>query len=147
MVQPTRGIRNHNPGNLEYGKFAQAWHATGSDGRFAIFMTMVDGLAAMAALLIAYSNIQDGKGGKIDTVREAISRWAPANENHTAAYIALVCTVLDCNQDDEFDFRDPNFLFWMVTAIGEEENGPAAFSEYVTDFDIMAAVKIALGRA
>src|SRR5262245_2621076 len=124
-----RGIRNNNPGNIEYGTFAKLYGATGPEtlpngtqGRFAVWPTMVGGLRGIAELLIVYSTKPDGKGGKIDTVEEAIQRWAPSNENHTAAYIAFVCTVMDCNKDDEFDFTDPNFLFWMVTGIGEEES-------------------------
>jgi len=140
----TRGIRNQNPGNIEYGPFARKYGATGSDGRFAIFPTMVDGLRAMAELLVVYSTHPDGKGGKIDTVEEAINRWAPSNENHTAAYIALVCTVLECSKDDEFDFTDPSFLFWMLTGIGEEENGPKAFTEAVSDAEIAEGVRMAL---
>lgn len=144
MVALTRGLRNNNPGNIEYGAFTKKYGATGSDGRFATFSTMIEGIRAIAELLVVYSVQPDGKGGKIDTVREAISRWAPSNENHTAAYIALVCTLLDCNQDDEFDFNDPNFLFWMVTGIGEEENGPAAFTHFVSDADIVEGVRLAL---
>jgi hypothetical protein len=144
MLSPTRGIRSRNPGNVEYGAFARKYGATGSDGRFAIFPTMRDGIRALCELLIVYSVKPDGKGGLIDTVEEAINRWAPSNENHTAAYIALVCAVLGCNKDDEFDFTDPNFLFWMATGIGSEENGADVFAQYVTDADIDAGVAAAL---
>lgn len=143
-MAPPRGIRNRNPGNIEYGQFAIRCGATDSDGRFAIFPTMAKGCEAIARLLRHYGTLPDGKGGRIDTVEEAINRWAPSNENHTAAYIALVCTVLECNKDDRFDFNDPNFLFWMVTAIGEEENGPDAFTQNVSDADIDAGVAAAL---
>ena len=46
-----RNVRNNNPGNIEYGDFARAYGATGSDGRFAIFPTMQAGQEAMLALL------------------------------------------------------------------------------------------------
>lgn len=114
--------------------------ATSSDGRFAIFPTMVDGLVALGSLLLVYGKTEDGKGGLIDTVDEAIHRWAPGNENNTEAYIALACAVLDCRRDDRFDFRDPAFQFWMMTAIGTEENG-AAFNVFVTDAELDEAVR------
>jgi len=47
----TRGDRNNNPGNIEYGRFAIAHGATGTDGRFAIFPNAETGSAAMMALL------------------------------------------------------------------------------------------------
>lgn len=143
-----RGLRNNNPGNIEYGPFTRRMGAIGVEtlpngqpGRFAKFPTMVKGLAAVGELLLVYSKTDDGHGGKIDTVEEAINRWAPNNENHTEAYIALACAVLECNRDDRFDFRDPAFLFWMITAIGEEENGSEEFSRYVSDAEIDEAIQ------
>lgn len=46
-----RGDRNNNPGNIEYGPFASAHGATGTDGRFAVFPDWNTGANAMAALL------------------------------------------------------------------------------------------------
>lgn len=80
----SRGIRNNNPGNIEYGDFARRMGATGSDGRFAIFPTMQAGVAAMLALIKGYKQ----KG--IDTISGIISRYAPASENNDGAYIADV---------------------------------------------------------
>lgn len=145
MVTATLGLRNNNPGNIEFGSFAKRYEGVlGEGGRFARFPTMAAGIRALCELLIVYSVQPDGHGGKIDTVKEAIHRWAPSNENHTEAYIAYVCHVLDCNQDDEFDFNNKDFLFWMATGIGEEENGHSAFTQYVTDADIDAGVAAAL---
>jgi hypothetical protein len=47
----TRGDRNNNPGNIEYGPWAKAHGATGSDGRFAIFPDWDTGAQAMSVLL------------------------------------------------------------------------------------------------
>lgn len=47
----SRGDRNNNPGNIEYGPFARAHGATGTDGRFAIFPDAAAGESAMADLL------------------------------------------------------------------------------------------------
>ncbi len=80
-----RGIRNNNPGNIRYGKFARAHGATGADaGGFAIFPTMAAGERAMADLLQVYRS--QGR----DTIAAIVSKWAPNSENDTAAYIASV---------------------------------------------------------
>ncbi len=79
------GLRNNNPGNIRYGKFAQAHGATGRDSSgFAIFPSMSAGKAAMAALLQSY------RGMGIDTIAGIVSRYAPSNENNTGAYISSV---------------------------------------------------------
>ncbi|MDE2256038.1 MAG: hypothetical protein KGL42_17475, partial [Betaproteobacteria bacterium] len=80
-----RGLRNNNPGNIRYGKFARAHGATGADSSgFAIFPTLRAGERAMAALL------QDYKARGIDTIAGIVSRYAPSSENNTGAYIASV---------------------------------------------------------
>jgi hypothetical protein len=84
----SRGIRNNNPGNLEYGPFAKALGATGSDGRFATFPTMAAGVAAHERLLQNY--MRDG----FDTVTKIVSKYAPPSENDTAGYIKSVANEL-----------------------------------------------------
>ena len=61
-----RNMRNHNPGNIEYGAFARAHGATGSDGRFAIFPDDATGNAAMQALL------ESKRAGGLDTISKLI---------------------------------------------------------------------------
>ena len=135
------GLRNRNPGNLRPS--TPPWNGTvGENGGFAVFDTIESGIRALCKQLMAY---QDRYG--VRTVRQAISRWAPGNENDTAGYIAFVCSVLECKPDDEFDFHNKDFLFWMVTAIGEEENGHDAFLQNVTDEQITLGVQMALGTA
>lgn len=83
FVEGTRPQRNNNPGDIEYGSFAQAHGATGGDPRFAIFSTPEAGFAAMRALLCrAYVGL---------TVSQALNKWAPPVENQTNSYIANVC--------------------------------------------------------
>lgn len=133
------GIRNRNVGNLRPSN--PPWQGTiGENGGFAVFDGYVNGIRALCKNLITY---QTRYG--IKTIRGAISRWAPpADHNNTEAYIVMVATLLECDDEDVFDFRDPNFLFWMVVAIGEQENGHRAFSENVTDAQIDAGVQAAL---
>lgn len=132
------GLRQNNPGNLRPSN--PPWQGeTGAANGFAVFDTMANGLRAMGKQIIAY---HDAHG--IDTVAGTIARWAPSNENNTAAYTSFVCSVLSCNPDDVFDFHDPDFLFWIITAIGEEEQGHDAFTQNVSDAQITQAVQDAL---
>lgn len=91
----TRGMRNNNPGNIEYGKFAISKGAIGTDGRFAIFPDMKSGEAAMADLL---KNSYKDKGH--DTISKILNRYAPGSENNTGGYINSVAkaTGIDPNK-------------------------------------------------
>ena len=80
----SRNWRNNNPGNLEFGDFSRRYGALGSDGRFAIFPTYEAGLRAKEALLF------EGRGYAGMTIAQAITRYAPPNENDTAMYIRTV---------------------------------------------------------
>jgi len=92
----SRPQRNNNPGDIEYGKFAAAHGATGSDGRFAIFPTLAAGYSAMRALFEAPSY-------KGLTVAAALNRWAPPVENNTNHYISSVCGWVGCKPTDIID--------------------------------------------
>lgn len=83
-VPDSRAARNHNPGNIEYGKFAVMHGAEGNDGKFAIFRNNFEGFAALEALLksAAYFKL---------TIQQAIEHYAPASENDTTKYIENVC--------------------------------------------------------
>ncbi|MDP5205788.1 virion protein [Alishewanella sp. SMS9] len=81
----SRGIRNNNPLNIEYNK-ANNWQGqSGSDGRFVIFIEAFFGIRAAARLLKNY-----GAKYNLKTVREIVSRWAPASENDVEAYVSSV---------------------------------------------------------
>lgn len=67
--KPTRSDRNHNPGNIKFGKWAQAHGATGKDkDGFAIFGDDNVGLGAMKSLL------QSKDYNKLP-VKDAINKW------------------------------------------------------------------------
>jgi hypothetical protein len=78
-----RPQRNNNPGDMEYGPFAKAHGATGTDGGFAIFANYAAGHNALLALLRSknYAGL---------SVAQAITKYAPPNENNTKGYIASV---------------------------------------------------------
>lgn len=132
------GLRNNNPGNIRPSK--PPWNGTvGEKGGFVVFDTMVHGIRALGKQLLAYYDRY-----KIDTVREAINRWAPQSENDTDAYVAFVAHVLEVDPDDKLNFRDYSTLYWMVVAIGEQENGHDAFTHTVSDETLAAGVRAAL---
>lgn len=83
--------RSNNPGNIEYGDFAINQGAIGSgavpQGRqrgFAIFPTLSAGEEARRALQFESPRYRDL------TIEQAISRYAPPNENNTRGYIDAV---------------------------------------------------------
>ena len=92
----SRSWRNNNPGNMEYGAFAKAHGAIGTDGRFAIFPTEEAGRRAKEALIFESNggkrlpnNPLDygaGIGYRDKTLTQMIAAYAPASENNTRAY-------------------------------------------------------------
>jgi hypothetical protein len=115
-IQP-RGLRNNNPGNIEYGSFAKANGATGNDGRFAIFPSVEHGLAATDKLLQNY-----GTQG-IDTVQGVIGKWAPSSENNVDAYSGFVATQMGVAPDAKLNMGDPKVRSSLAQAITQYENG------------------------
>jgi hypothetical protein len=140
------GLRNNNPGNIEFGAFAKRQGATraGDGGRFAYFPDMATGCKALAALLIVYGDLP--LSDRIDTIPEIVHRWAPAADNNDErAYVDFICHVCELEPTDHISLRDHDTLYWLVCAIGEHENGPDAFLYNVKDSDIDAGVHMALG--
>lgn len=76
-----RGLRNNNPGNIR----ATSANQPQDDDGFRTFATMDEGIAAANNQLNIYAK-RDG----INTVSGIVSKWAPKNENDTAAYIASI---------------------------------------------------------
>lgn len=91
-----RSIRTNNPGAMNYGPFAQAAGAVGSDGRLAIFPDMETGYKAHEKLLGVYAD----KHG-LNTIGGIVNRWAPPNvdNNSTGQYIQFVANKLGVSPD------------------------------------------------
>lgn len=114
-----RGIRNNNPGNLEYrGQLG----TVGGDGRYAKFATPYDGIKAISNQLMRYHT---GKttGRPLQTVADIISTWAPSNENNTPAYINQVANALGVGVNDKLNLKDKLMMGKLVSAIIKHENG------------------------
>jgi hypothetical protein len=89
---PNRPQRNNNPLDLEWHPWMMPFGASHGDPRFAVFGTADEGFAC-ARHLFGFA-MYKGK-----TIAEAISSFAPGNENDTASYIAHVCAW--CEQSPE----------------------------------------------
>lgn len=143
-----RGIRNNNPGNIDYNP-RNAWQ--GQLGievgvarpRFARFDQAENGIRALGKLLIAYrgKDGMPGVGGKgIDTVFETINRWAPSNENDTQAYALAVAKRLGVRTTDPINIKDPATLRGMVVSIIIHENGGNPYKAAVIDEGVRRAL-------
>ncbi len=79
-------MRNNNPLNIIKSQIKWLGEVRpGTDKRFAQFESMEYGLRAALKLLRTYYTKHGCR-----TIRQIISRWAPAFENHTEAYIQSV---------------------------------------------------------
>lgn len=111
-----RGIRNNNPLNLSY---LPGQGAVRSDGRFGVYRSMDEGVAASERQLLRYQD----RG--LNSVRQMISTWAPPNENDTASYIAQVSKAAGVDPDAPVNMRDPRIASAIIQAMAKRENGKA----------------------
>jgi len=109
-----RGVRTNNPLNLS---FANQPNAIGTDGRFAVFQTPEEGVAASVRQLQLY-----GQRG-LNTIDQIVSRWAPPSENNTPAYIQAVAQRVGVSPNQEIDLSDPNIMRRLVNAMSVQEVG------------------------
>jgi hypothetical protein len=146
-----RGIRNNNPGNLDW-RAENPWHgsigvesmADGSKGRFATFKSPLYGLRAMMRVLIRY---QTHHGLK--SIGQIVGRYAPSIENDTFNYARFVSKQMTVGVNAELDLKNEDVLVALTRAMVRHECGPAPAD---TPFDwypvetYKAAAKMALGK-
>ncbi|WP_223528366.1 structural protein [Pseudomonas sp. A-RE-23] len=131
MTTP-RGVRNNNPGNIDYNK-ANKWQGQlppipAIEARFARFDTPENGIRALTRLLLTYQN----KHG-LKTVKAIISRWAPSVENDTAAYVRAVESNTGTKPGAEINLRDPAVMKGFVRAIIRHENAGYEYPKDIID--------------
>lgn len=119
-VSEPRGLRNNNPLNIEAGGFTKSQPGfEGSDGRFARFASLDQGVSAADALLQTYNR----KHG-INTVGGIVNRWAPPSDNNpTPAYAGHVAKALGTAPDAPVDMADPGTRQKIIAAMAQFENG------------------------
>jgi len=133
-----RGIRNHNPGNIEHNA-ANKWrgqlpHEPSVEERFCRFQSAHYGLRALAVLLLGYY-----RRYRLDTVNKLITRYAPSHENNTRAYVKAVSEALGVKPDQPLT-PDSRTLQALLAAIVRHENGQMPYKAA----QIAAAVEEAL---
>ncbi|WP_192974204.1 lytic transglycosylase [Serratia marcescens] len=120
-----RGIRNNNPGNLNYVGQNGATLEEHSTPRFARFNSAFEGFAALGKQIKAYYNGTSKAAGyqKLQSVEDIISRFAPASENNTQAYINKLSKMLGVGRGDLLNIQDPQVLATLMNGITQIENG------------------------
>lgn len=126
----TRGIRNNNPGNIDYHP-ANDWkgqleYDKAIESRFCRFSAPEYGIRAIITLLRNYQR----KYG-LNTVAGLISRWAPSNENNTNAYVGGISKALGIAPDDTVSLSDKDTAIRLVKAIICHENGSQSYPDAV----------------
>ena len=131
-----RGLRNNNPGNIRQNSIRYSGEIQPSkDAAFKQFQSMAYGYRAMFVVLHTYAR----KHG-IDTIERMISRYAPANENHTQAYIDAVSAESGVSATSHLTSTNADVMIPIVAAMSRVENGVFAnMHEVVEGWDLFIA--------
>lgn len=133
LVDMPRGIRNNNPGNIVINS-NNNWKgkiplSQNTDGHFEQFSALPYGIRALIKLLRTYH----AQG--YNTIEKIITKYAPAWENNTNAYIASVEAQTGVSRYDLINVDSFIMLKSLVKAISRHENG----GNYLNDQDIFQA--------
>lgn len=131
--QPARGIRNNNPGNIEWGPFARKLGATGTDGRFATFADPSRGMFALSELLRNY-----GRSGD-NTIDKIIPKYAPpyrkdpvtgqmVRDNDTEKYITDLSRSMGVGRNQPLNIEDQSVRTALMKKIMQIEVGKVPYS-------------------
>lgn len=125
-----RGVKNMNPGNIAWGKFAQEHGATGAAGRdqdhgVAVFPSYDAGVKAMATLA---RHKYDGGKTSIDHLIADSNGWTPGN--HQAA--ANIARSMGISPHEDAHLDDPAKMARFRDALMIQELGPAG-ARYVKE--------------
>lgn len=125
-----RGIRNNNPGNIDYHA-SNKWQGQlpfdkSIEPRFCRFQSHEYGIRALISLLRNYQR----KYG-LKNIAGLINRWAPKNENQTGAYINGVSKELCVAPTDTINMMDKATAIAMAKAIIRHENGQQPYVDEV----------------
>lgn len=138
-MKTPRGIRNHNPGNID--RTGDKWQGMAadqsSDKRFVVFVAPHWGIRALAKVLLSYQR----KHG-LKTIRGIIDRWAPPVENNTDAYVDQVAKACGVEPDDTIDIHNKAVMRELVTSIIKHENGKQPYGAAVIELGL----DLALGK-
>lgn len=142
--RPTRGVRNHNPGNIRHAPGTK-WQGAApiqADREFVTFISAEMGVRALVRTLMTYHK-QHG----LVSVRGIINRWAPPNgrangrsyTQNTGAYVDAVARELGralgetVNVDQRLDVDSWRIMRPLVVAIIAHENAGHRYPDRVID--------------
>lgn len=133
-----RGIRNNNPGNLNYVGQTGATMEAGEGGRFAVFESMQHGVAALYKQLQLYF-----KRG-INTLSSIVKTYAPASDNNNVdAYISALTKATGKGANEVLDSGDTATIARLMKGIVDHENGKG----YISSSDIMGGIQLGAGSS
>lgn len=107
-----RGLRNNNPLNIRIGNVWLGEVAHPTDPDFEQFVTIEYGIRAAFIILRRYI-----RRYKKDSIRAIISTWAPASENDTESYVAMVSRAISIPPDAPLRFEDKEIMCSLVDAM------------------------------
>lgn len=131
-----RGLRNNNPGNIRKNNIVYAGEVVPSrDDSFKQFTTMAYGYRAMFVVLHTYARRYG-----LDTIAKMIARYAPANENHTEAYINAVAESAGVPAHGHVTSINGDVMIPIVAAMSRVENGiPAVMADVERGWQLFIA--------
>ncbi|HAP0139717.1 TPA: lytic transglycosylase domain-containing protein [Escherichia coli] len=134
-----RGIRNNNPGNLNFAGQKGATLESGPNARFARFPTMLEGIAALDRQVMLYL-----KRGK-NTIDQIIDIYAPSSDgNNTSSYKSYLSQFTGLGINEKIDGSNFDVMKKLIQGIINHENGAAASA--VRGDDVMRALVMNRGN-
>lgn len=127
-----RGIRNNNPLNIRKGNNWKGERERQTDTAFEEFESMQMGLRAGFIILRNYQRTSLAPKMRANTIRKIITRWAPASENNTQAYIDIVAKRSGLNPDELIAYRDKPRMLAVVEAMCFVECGQPIDKEIIS---------------
>ena len=128
-IMISRGIRNNNPLNIRRSK--DQWKGMAeaqTDGAFVQFKSMEWGWRAAFCLLTrTYYHKY-----RLYTIRSIVSKWAPASENNTEAYIQNVSKLTGIPPDEPLGIPSDQPSRWLMlgAAMAIQECGTSSLDYF-----------------
>lgn len=120
MTQPlSRGLRNHNPGNIRHSSEKYQGEVTpSSDPDFKQFINDSYGYLALLRILSAFITSYGCR-----TLRGLFAHWPPLSVNSTRSYLNWVCQHSKIGADEPLDPSNERQMCKLAAAISHYENG------------------------